>query len=113
MDVEEFVAKVLQELENGLKSATDKSQSKKFEFDKSVKFDLAVTSTVNKEASGGTKAGIGIKVVSFDVGGKGAISTGQEVVQRIQFAVYAINKNNRSGPVTSAPSNPNFLDTGY
>lgn len=93
MEVQEFVTNVLKQLESGLGNASKESHKKDFYFDGSVKFDLAVTHTTSKEGDVGGKVKGGIKVVDFELGGKGTMAAGHEVVQRIQFSVFVEDKS--------------------
>lgn len=101
MEVQEFVSSILKQLEASLDEATKQSKTKEFHFDKSVKFDLAVTHATSKEGDVGGKFKAGIKIVDFEVGGKGKLSAGHEVVQRIQFGVNVWDKQHDSGAVES------------
>lgn len=114
MEVQEFVTNILKQLEASLATATADSKDKRFIFDKSVSFDLAVTHNSSKEGDvgGGVKAGI--KIVDFEIGGKGRMAAGQEVVQRIQFSVNVWDKSSDSGIVTGPSRKPTFsMDDRY
>lgn len=92
MEVQEFVTNILEQLENSLDDAGRKSSNKRFVFDKSIKFDLAVTHTSSKEGDVGGKAKVGIKIVDFELGGSGKMNAAHEIVQRIQFSVNVWDK---------------------
>lgn len=96
MEVQEFVTNILKQLEASLNDAAKQSDKKDFFFDNPIKFDLAVTHTSGKEGDVGGKAKVGIKVVDFELGGKGKMSAGHEIVQRIQFSVNVWDKSAQS-----------------
>lgn len=100
MEVQEFVTNILRQLESSLADAAKQSSKKDFHFDKSIHFDLAVTHTTSKEGDVGGKLKTGIKIVDFEIGGKGKLASGQEIVQRIQFSVNVWDKDDGSNAVT-------------
>ncbi len=101
MEVQEFVTNILRQLESSLSDASKQSGQKEFVFDKAVSFDLAVTHTTNKEGDVGGKLKTGIKIVDFEIGGKGKFASGQEIVQRIQFSVNIWDKQDDTGIVNT------------
>jgi hypothetical protein len=84
---------------------------------KNVDFDVAVTAATESSKSGGA----GIKVVSLNIGGKGAKSASSEQVSRVSFSIpltlkpssheginMAVATEKRDRPITPVPptSNP-------
>lgn len=107
MDIEEFVADAIGQIERGLNKVSSVSKERIYRFNatEGINFDLAVTHTTNKSGSAGAGVKSGIKIIDFEVGGKGSMSVGQEVAQRIQFRVMPSQKNEQGpGVVTAKPA---------
>lgn len=92
MKLNEFIASVLQDIDNGLKDARNHA-SRKYRVEtadnRGVHFDIAVTtvSSNTSEAEGQAKAGF-VEVLGANVGGKLQNKSEHSEVSRIQFTVY-------------------------
>lgn len=103
MEIEEFVTGVLKQLESSLAAASTASREKQYQFDNSIKFDLAVTHRTSKEGEGSGKVKAkNILIVDLDANLKGKLAAGHEVVQRIQFDVHAGYKDGPSNVVEAS-----------
>ncbi len=94
MDLKDFVSNTIKEIEEGIDSATDESESNKYKLSAPVMFNLAITSNSTDTSAGGKGVKVKLYVVEANLGKDDGSVSSSEYVQRVQFEVGAVGKRN-------------------
>ena len=96
MDIKDFVRETLQQIEEAIVEASNKSDNKlKYELDnytsKGVHFNLAVTNTESSTSSSKKGGGIRIKVVQAEGNNEKEVASSAERISRIEFNIKSVD----------------------